>query len=78
MTGRRVTLQTKGAPLAFRSVSTTLDKSGNFCFEVASGTHHIQVQYSFITFRWKSFVTYNLHIIKVRFQIFSVHTLVEY
>ena len=43
MKGRKIVLQTEGAPLSARSVSTSLDGNGYFCFRVAPGVHHIQV-----------------------------------
>ena len=36
-------LQTEGASIATRSMSTSVDANGAFCFKVAAGVHSIQV-----------------------------------
>ena len=36
-------LQTEGASIATRSMSTSVDANGDFCFKAAAGTHTIQV-----------------------------------
>ena len=36
-------LQTEGASIATRSMSTSVDGNGDFCFKVAAGIHTIQV-----------------------------------
>ena len=36
-------LQTEGAAIATRSMSTSVDANGDFCFKVGAGTHVIQV-----------------------------------
>ena len=36
-------LQTEGASIARRSMSTSVDANGAFCFKVAAGVHSIQV-----------------------------------
>ena len=41
--GRKMILQTEGASIATRSMSTSVDENGNFCFKVSRGTHTIQV-----------------------------------
>ena len=38
-------LQTEGASVATRSMSTSVDANGEFCFRVAAGVHTIQVGY---------------------------------
>ncbi|XP_067042514.1 BOS complex subunit NOMO3-like [Acropora muricata] len=40
--GRKVILQTEGASIATRSMSTSVDANGDFCFKVGAGTHVIQ------------------------------------
>lgn len=40
--GRKMILQTEGASIATRSMSTSVDQNGNFCFKVSPGTHTIQ------------------------------------
>ncbi|RMX43282.1 hypothetical protein pdam_00020157 [Pocillopora damicornis] len=40
--GRKMILQTEGASIATRSMSTSVDENGNFCFKVSPGTHMIQ------------------------------------
>lgn len=42
--GRKMILQTEGASIATRSMSTSVDENGNFCFKVSPGTHTIQVR----------------------------------
>lgn len=42
--GRKVILQTEGASIATRSMSTSVDANGDFCFKVGAGTHVIQVR----------------------------------
>ena len=37
-------LQTEGASIATRSMSTSVDANGDFCFKVGAGTHVIQVR----------------------------------
>ena len=36
-------LQTEGASIATRSMSTSVDGNGDFCFKVPPGVHTIQV-----------------------------------
>ncbi|XP_073255709.1 BOS complex subunit NOMO3-like [Porites lutea] len=40
--GRKMILQTEGASIATRSMSTSVDANGAFCFKVAAGVHSIQ------------------------------------
>ncbi|XP_068686037.1 BOS complex subunit NOMO3-like [Montipora foliosa] len=40
--GRKMILQTEGASIATRSMSTSVDGNGDFCFRVATGNHVIQ------------------------------------
>lgn len=42
--GRKMILQTEGASIATRSMSTSVDANGDFCFKVGAGTHVIQVR----------------------------------
>ena len=55
MSGRKVILQTKDAPVATRSMSASVDKTGQFCFKVGPGVHHIQVKYILITWEKLAF-----------------------
>lgn len=41
--GRKMILQTEGASIATRSMSTSVDGNGDFCFKVPPGVHTIQV-----------------------------------